>query len=195
MINLKTLQAFSIHKIVVYLRKRRNLNHVKNFNKNKTMKWILIFHICLFTIACCKKSEKDCASDEMNFGEINCIKKDGYTFYETDVNFYCLDRSILFGLDISKSEIAPYYINTLNPVNTEVMSNSAEINLTNCTYCGFNIECSIGGQSKVTWVIIEDKTQFTNYPSIIKAKLLLKESVDFNSKTLDSKDIELEKRQ
>jgi hypothetical protein len=159
------------------------------------MKWALIIQICLLAIACCKKSDTDCAADEISYGEIDCIKKEGYTFYETDVDFYCLDRSILFGLDIQNLEISPFYINTLNPVNSEILSNRAEINMQSCLYCGFNVECTIGGKSKVTWVVIQDKNQFATYPSVIKAKLLLKESVDFNSKTLDEMDIELKKRE
>jgi len=158
------------------------------------MKWILIFQICFFTISCCKKSDTDCSSEEISYGQIDCVKKEGYTFYETSVNFYCLDRSILFGLDIEKSEISPYYINTLNPVNQEILSNRGEINLKKCIYCGFNIECSIGNVPKVTWVIIDDKEQFNSIPEVIKVKLLLKESVDFNSKTLEEMDIELKKR-
>ena len=157
------------------------------------MRWLI--KICFLTLSCCKKTETDCASDEISYGEIDCIKKDGYTFYQTDVNFYCFDKSLLFGLDLSKDEISPYYINTYNAVNKPVMTNRGNFNYMNCTYCGFNEECTISNQSKVTWVIIEDKTQFENYPNVIKAKLLLKESVDFNSKTLDEMDIELKKRE
>jgi len=159
------------------------------------MRWLIIFQFCFLSLSCCKKMEPDCNSDEISYGEIDCIKKDNYTFYDTDVNFYCLNKSILFGLDIIKLEVSPYYINTLNPVNKEILSNRAEINLKNCIYCGFNIECTINNQPKVTWIIIEDKTQFESYPQVIKAKLLLKESVDFNSKTLDEMDIELKKRE
>ncbi len=158
------------------------------------MRWLLLMQFCLITGSCCYKSENNCNPDEIAYGEIDCIKIDGYTFYETEVNFYCLDKSILFGVDITKSKISPYYINSLNPVNKDILSTRAEININDCLYCGFNIECSINNQSKVTWVVIEDKTQFETYPQFIKAKLLLKESVDFNSKTLDEMDIELKKR-
>jgi hypothetical protein len=78
--------------------------------------------------SCCKKTDSDCSTDEISYGEIDCIKKEGYTFYQTDVNFYCLDRSILIGLDLEKSVLKPYYINTLNPVKYEVMGSVGKIN-------------------------------------------------------------------
>ena len=157
------------------------------------MKWILILQICLLSFSCCKKSENACADDEIAFGELDCIKKESYTFYRADVNFYCLDKSILLGLDIDKKEIAPYYINTYNPVNRPVLSINGNIKLQNCSYCGFNIECTINNVAKVVWVVIEDKNQFADYPNVLKAKLILKESIDFNSITLEEMDIELTK--
>lgn len=66
---------------------------------------------------------------------------------------------------------------------------------TNLQYIGFNIDCTINDKYQVTWVIIEDKEQLNSYPSVIKAKLLLKELVDFNSPTLDEMEIELVKRE
>jgi hypothetical protein len=160
------------------------------------MKWIIFFQILFLFTSCCKDSESNCASDEISYGDINCIKKDDYTFYETEVDFYCLNVSLLFGLDIDNMLIKPYYINTLNPINDNLMGSVGKINYSsNLFYLGFNVECNINDQYKVTWVIIEDKTQFETYPSSIKVKLLLKESVDFNSTTLDEMEIELIKRE
>lgn len=158
------------------------------------MKWLILIPVSLFVLACCDQNDANCSADEIQYGEIDCIKKEGYTFYEADVNFYCFDRSILFGLDLSKSEIAPFYINTLNPVNQPIMHNRGNINIVDCTYCGFSEECTINNKSVITWIVISDKSQFTNNPSVIKARLLVKESVDFNSVTLDEKEIELKRR-
>lgn len=159
------------------------------------MKYIIFFQILFLITSCCDDPASNCAADEISYGEIDCIKREGYTFYEAKVNFYCLDVSLLFGLDISKARISPYYISTKNPVNYAIMSNRAEINYLNCTYCGFAIECTINNKYHATWVVIEDKAQFDTNPAVIKAKLLLKESVDFSTPTLDEMEIELVKRE
>jgi hypothetical protein len=156
---------------------------------------LLIVVLSIFSVgSCCRSSQPDCAADEIAYGTLNCIKKEGFTFYQADVNFYCFNRSVLLGLDIEKKILKPYYINTYNPVNREVMGSLSDIFYNNCFYCGYNIECTINNSYKVTWLLIEDKEQFSTIPAVIKAKLVLKESVDFFSNTLEETDIILNKR-
>jgi hypothetical protein len=159
------------------------------------MKWLFILSFSLFVLACCDQNDANCSADEIQFGEIDCIKKEGFTFYETDIDYYCLDKSILVGIDNAKTLIKPYYINTLNPIKKDLLGSVGSINYSNnLLFIGFNIECSINNSPTVTWVLFDNTSQFTNYPSTIKARLLVKESVDFNSKTLDEKEIELKRR-
>lgn len=159
------------------------------------MRLILMAFMLNIFYACCKSTQPDCAADEIAYGTLDCIKKEGYTFYQADVNFYCFNRSVLLGLDIEKKILKPYYINTYNPVNREVMTSVGSINYNqNLLFIGINEECTINNSYKVTWLLIEDKEQFSTIPAVIKAKLVLKESVDFFSNTLEETDIILNKR-
>jgi len=159
------------------------------------MKWSLFFLVFLL-FSSCGKDKVHCGSDEIQYGDLSCIPKETYTFYEAKVNFYCLDVSLLFAVDINQKRIAPYFINTHNPVHSPIMTNIGDIfYLSNpLYYATFAIGCTISDQYMVTRVWLDDTEQLNTYPSVIKAKLLLKESIDFYSPTLDEMEIELRRR-
>ena len=160
------------------------------------MKRVTLYIVFILSMLSCGNQEDTCSDNEIKYGEINCINREQYTFYEAAVDFYCFDRSILLGVDLDRMVVSLDYISTYNAVNKPIMISAGFFDLNLCTRCSKNHECYFDGKYGFTWLRLDEdfKEQIQGLPSEIKVNLIHTVYLEPDSEILDQQELVFRRR-
>ena len=125
-----------------------------------------------------------CPGDKTVFSE-NCIETGNSTYYFGSFDFFCINDSVAIGVDTIDKKIKAFAIE--DNLITSYGGGSYNVDL----FQVMGVECEV---DRVAFVTVNDKTELDLLPSELKIDLYLKESTDFNSNTIESKQVIISRR-